>query len=299
MAVIKFQWNIRIQFKLFPHISFRFTARDKEILKETITTGYDDWAVGCAVVAVVVVFALCSTIVVMHRRRWLCFDGVGQANYELGEDSPKKEIIQPTECTAIELNATDDASKTPEKDQQDLECSQNGTKSEGEAIPEPKNLSERIASFFRMTGKPNIDSNHDNVESGLNSSKCSANKTSNGTQDNTDATLEKKDTENCEIEEETASDTPVRFSRLLNLFKRSSQKPIEKTNEVDDNNQTNEADSEQAENKSEKQNAPSEEPVEFEPETKPSESLGTSNEIELEEGEGSPKLSSSPKNTAV
>ena len=235
----------------------------------------------------------------MHRRRWLCFDGVGQANYELGEDSPKKEIIQPTECTAIELNATDEASKTTEKDQQDLECSQNGTKSEVEAMPEGKNLSERIASFFRMSRKPNIDTNDVNVESGLNSSKCSANKTSNGTQDNKDATLEKKDTENCEIEEETSSDTPVRFSRLLNLFKRNSQKPVQKVNEAEDNNQTSEADSEQADIKIEEQNAPSEEPVEFEPETKPSESLGTSNEIELEEGEGSPKLSSSPKNTAV
>ena len=281
---------------ILPYFSFRFTARDKEILKETITTGYDDWAIGGAVVAVFVVFVLCSSIVVMHRRRWLCFDGVGQANYELGEDSPKKEIIQPTECTAIELNATDDASKTPEKDQQDLECSQNGIKSEGKAIPERKNLSERIASFFRMTEKPNIDSNHDNVESGLNSSKCSANKTSNGTQDITDDTLEKKDTESCEIEEETSSDTPVRFSRLLNLFKRSSQKPVEKINEVEDSNQTNEEDSKQAENKIEEK---SEEPVEFEPETKPSDCLGTSNEIELEEGEGSPKLSSSPKNTAV
>ena len=235
----------------------------------------------------------------MHQRRWLCFDGVGQANYELGEDSPKKEIIQPTECTTIELNATDEACKTTEKGQQDLECSQNGTKSDGEAMTERKNFSERIASFFRMAGKPNVDSNHDNVESGLNSSKCSANKTSNGTQDNTDATFEKKDTESCEIEEETSSDTPVRFSRLLNLFKRSSQKPVEKMNEVEDSNQTNEEDSKQAENKIEDKNAPSEEPVEFEPETKPSESLGTSNEIELEEGEGSPKLSSSPKNTAV
>ena len=246
---------------------------------------------------VFVVVLLSLSIVVMHKRRCLCFDGVGQANYELGEDSPKKEIIQPTECTAIELNATDEACKTTEKGQQDLECSQNGTKPEGEAMPERKNLSERIASFFRMTGKPSIDSNLDNVESGLNSSKCSANKTSNGTQDNTDATLEKEDTENCE--EETSSDTPVRFSRLLNLFKRSSQKPVEKMNEVVDSNQTNEADSKQAENKIEEKNAPSEEPVEFEPETKPSESLGTSNEIELEEGEGSPKLSSSPKNTAV
>lgn len=235
----------------------------------------------------------------MYRRRYLCFGGVSQENYELGEDSPKKEIIQPTECTAIELNATEEASKTTEKDQQDLECSQNGTKSDGEAIVERKNLSERIACFFRMTGKPNIDSNHDNIESGLNSSKCSANKTSNGTQDNTDALLEKKDTENCEIEEETSSDTPVRFSRLLNLFKRSSQKTVEKMSEVEDSNQTNEADSKQAENQIEEKNAPSEEPVEFEPETKPSESLGTSNEIELEEGEGSPKMSSSPKNTAV
>ena len=143
---------------------------------------------------------------------------------------------------------------------------------------------------------------------GLNTSKSSTNGKSNAV----DSTEEKGDIEKTEREVETsAHETPIRFSKFLklqknssfNFFKRNDQKTMERMgeddNEIEENDEKAEVDQNQGANDQGKEN------VEFEPDTKPAtndnskvESVPTNN-IELEEGENSPPLSSSPKNTAV
>ena len=49
---------------------FRFTARDKEILQETITAEQDQTAVLCAVATVILVFVACFFIIVCWKKRW-------------------------------------------------------------------------------------------------------------------------------------------------------------------------------------------------------------------------------------
>ena len=175
----------------------------------------------------------------------------------------------------------------------------NGTKSEEETKEERKNLSERVASFFRLSRKESSSQCQDNVELGLNGSKCSANGTSNPTKDDTDAAEEKTNDEKPDTEEETSNETPIRFSKFLNLFKRSSQKTMEKLEEIENVKEQSVNEEEQEQDKPQEETPESKEQVEFEPETKPAENIGTTNEIELEEGENSPKMASSPKNTAV
>merc|ERR1712150_122546 len=106
--------------------------------------------------------------------------------------------------------------------------------------------------------------------------------------DAVDTTEEKGDLEKTATEVETSShETPIRFSKFLNLFKRTGQKTMERMDEDENEGEEN---------------------VEFEPDSKPAEN-GTSTPInppsspklnvEHEQKESSPPLSSSPKNTAV
>jgi len=143
----------------------------------------------------------------------------------------------------------------------------------------------------------------------LNSSKCSGNGKASGTTGAVDTAEEKGDVDKTVTEGETSShETPIRFSKFLNLFKRTGQKTMEKMdedeNEVDENADTAEktCDKDQGENDQGKEN------FEFEPDTKPAEKdtstpitppSSPSNNLELEKEDSSPPLSSSPKNTAV
>ena len=222
------------------------------------------------------------------------------------DNDPKKEIIKPSEFTAVELTsltATDGEGNG--KAIADSE-NPNGTKSINEETVREKNISERVASFFRLSRKESSIQTVDNVELGLNTSKSSTNGKSNAVKDAVDSTEEKGDIEKTEREVEISShETPIRFSRFLNLkfFKRTDQKTMERMEEddieIEENDEKAEVDQNQGANDQGNEN------VQFEPDTKPAtndnlnvESAPT-NDIELEEGDNSPPLSSSPKNTAV
>ena len=255
------------------------------------------------------------TIIVCYSKRWFCFRSVPVSDSldENDDDNdPKKEIIKPSEFTAVELTsltATDGEGNG--KAVADSE-KPNGTKSDNEETVREKNISERVASFFRLNRKESTIQTVDNVELGLNTSKSSTNGKSNAVRDAVDSTEEKGDIEKTEREVETsAHETPIRFSKFLklqknssfNFFKRNDQKTMERMgeddNEIEENDEKAEVDQNHGSNDQGKEN------VEFEPDTKPTtndnsnvESVPTNN-VELEEGENSPPLSSSPKNTAV
>merc|ERR1712109_150064 len=176
-----------------------------------------------------------------YNKRWFCFRSVPTINSsdENGdENDPKKEIIKPSEFTAVELTSL--------------------TAIDGEA-----------------NSKPETD-----VEK--------------------EAKQEKSDVEKPQTEVETSShETPIRFSKFLNLFKRPNQKTMEPMDEDDNEVEDNDEKTDEDQEKQGKEN------IEFEPDTKPTDDeplnpeLTPSKSIELEEGEKSPPLSSSPKNTAV
>ena len=220
------------------------------------------------------------------------------------DNDPKKEIIKPSEFTAVELTAlTATDGEGNGKAVGDSE-KPSGTKSVNDETVREKNISERVASFFRLNRKESSIQTVDNVELGLNTSKSSTNGKSNAVKDAVDSTEEKGDTEKTEREVETSShETPIRFSRFINFFKRADQKTMERMeeddNEIGDNDEKTEVDQNHGVYDQGKEN------VEFEPDGKPAsnddsnvESAPTNN-IELEEGDNSPPLSSSPKNTAV
>ena len=100
---------------------------------------------------------------------------------EHDDDSPKKEIIKASEFTAVELTTIDGDTNGKAQDLEKSADGQNNTKSEEEATTEKRNLTERVASFFRLNRKDSSSQGQDNVELGLNNSKCSANGKSNGT----------------------------------------------------------------------------------------------------------------------
>ena len=295
---------------------YRFTKRDKEILKETITANHDRTAAISGVIATIVVFCFCLIITVAYRKRWCCFQTIPttESSDENGDDNdPKKEIIKPSEFTAVELtsltaidgegngNATTDSEKAANE--------HNGTKSDAEETVIERKLSERVASFFRFTRKDSANKSVDNVELGLNSSKCSTNGKSNGTKDAVDTTEEKGDLEKTATEVETSShETPIRFSKFLNLFKRTGQKTMERMDEDENEGEENDDETEKNCDNDQGEDELGKENVEFEPDSKPAEN-GTSTPItppsspklnvEHEQKESSPPLSSSPKNTAV
>ena len=221
-------------------------------------------------------------------------------------------MIKPSEFTAVELTSIDGETNEKVKESETPASETNSTNSEEDAEEkdEKKNLSERVASFFRLKRKESLNQCEDNVETGLNSSKCSTNGKSNGIKDNTDAEDEKKDDEKPEVDTDTPHETPIRFSKFLNIFKRSGQKTMERMEEIDRETEQNAEDAEKSTEKIQQNGTQGHvehigscqiksDDVEYEPETKPTENIGASNDIELEEGESSPKLSSSPKNTAV
>ena len=196
------------------------------------------------------------------------------------------------------LTAIDGESNS--KPETDLEKDAKQEKLDVDEKVREQNLSERVASFFRFSRKDSSNQLNDNVELGLNTSKSSTNGKSNGLKDAVDAREEKGDVEKSQTEVETSShETPIRFSKFLNLFKRPNQKTMEPMDEDDNEVEDNDEKTDEDQEKQGKEN------IEFEPDTKPTDDeplnpeLTPSKSIELEEGEKSPPLSSSPKNTAV
>ena len=85
---------------------YRFTQRDKEILKETITAHQDRTTIICVVITTVVVFCACLMIMICYNKRWCCFKTIPTPNSSDEDDTdPKKEIIKPSEFTAVELTS--------------------------------------------------------------------------------------------------------------------------------------------------------------------------------------------------
>ena len=245
-------WNF-IKLKNYANFCcFRFTAQDKKIFKETIIAEQDRTATVCAVATVILVFLACISILVCYNKRLLCFKAVRRQASDLGDDSPKKEIIKPSEFTAVELTSIDGETNEKIKDSETPASDTNTTESEKcekedvEQKDEKKNLSERVASFFRLNRKESLNQCQDNVELGLNSSKCSANGKSNGIKDDTDSEEEKKDNEKPDVEADTPHETPIRFSKFLNIFKRNGQKTMERMEEIDHDTEHNAEDAEQS-----------------------------------------------------
>ena len=226
-----------------------------------------------------------------------------------------KEMVTPSEFTAVELTTVGDKSNDEGKESENVTNEQNGTKCEEEGSFGKRSISDRVASFFRFARKDSSSGNLDNVEQGLNNSKGYENgtidnvehdkklETSNGTKDHTDASEEKKGEIKPDVEEASSNEMPIRFSKFLKLFKRSSPKNMEKLeeaeNEKDPNDEEEQQKEHQEEDKSHEENDERKVQLEFEPETKPSSNVANQDEMQTEQNSESPKLSGSPKNTAV
>ena len=92
-------------------LSFRFTAHDKKVFQTAIAE-QDQAAITGAVIAVIVVFVLCGSIVLCYNRGWACFKTRNEYNAaNQGEDSPMKEMVKASEFTTIHINGTEPDTK--------------------------------------------------------------------------------------------------------------------------------------------------------------------------------------------
>ena len=278
---------------------------------QTAIAEQDQAAITGAVIAVIIVFVMCGSIVLCYNKRWACFKVGGEYNADQGEDSPMKEMVKASEFTAIDLNGAE--TDTKDKDTEVATNEQNGT--DGlEAPIEKKHLADRFASFFRFSRKELASKeNQGTLELGLNGSKCSENGTvenggqnqtdkenseqANGTADQNGGTDEKEDKKTID-EEDATTKKGKQFATFLSLFKRgSNQRNSENQAEDTEEQQGLNRDDEQPKENESNENEP--EQVEFEPETKPAEDNCKEKTTEQANDERECKPSGSPKTTPV